>query len=126
MALPDFLAEAAIMKELQHPNLVQLLGVCTAEAPYFIICEFMSRGNLLDFLRQTDRQFLPQSTILNMAIQVASGMAYLESRNFIHRCGINFNTNLNKSNSFSIFYFNFNIKFKVIWPPEIVLLAMNS
>lgn len=26
MALKDFLAEAAIMKEMKHPNLVQLLG----------------------------------------------------------------------------------------------------
>lgn len=26
MALNDFLAEAAIMKDLKHPNLVQLLG----------------------------------------------------------------------------------------------------
>jgi abelson tyrosine-protein kinase 1 len=90
MALPDFLAEAAIMKELQHPNLVQLLGVCTREAPYFIICEFMSRGNLLDFLRQTGntkdgQQLLPRSALLQMAIQVAAGMAYLEARNFIHR-----------------------------------------
>lgn len=26
MALKDFLEEAAIMKEMKHPNLVQLLG----------------------------------------------------------------------------------------------------
>lgn len=28
MALKDFLEEAAIMKEMKHPNLVQLLGNC--------------------------------------------------------------------------------------------------
>lgn len=28
MALKDFLEEAAIMKEMKHPNLVQLLGRC--------------------------------------------------------------------------------------------------
>lgn len=27
MALKDFLEEAAIMKEMKHPNLVQLLGI---------------------------------------------------------------------------------------------------
>ena len=50
MKLSDFLEEAAIMKEMKHPNLVQLLGVCTREPPFYIITEFMSRGNLLDDL----------------------------------------------------------------------------
>uniref|UniRef100_A0A1I8C3K1 Tyrosine-protein kinase n=1 Tax=Meloidogyne hapla TaxID=6305 RepID=A0A1I8C3K1_MELHA len=85
MALPDFLAEAAILKELHHENLVELLGVCTREAPYFIICDFMSRGNLLDFLRQSEKEDLPCEKLLHMSTQVAAGMAYLESRNFIHR-----------------------------------------
>jgi len=43
MALPDFLAEATIMKDLHHQSLVQLLGVCTREAPFFIITEYMSK-----------------------------------------------------------------------------------
>uniref|UniRef100_A0A183C8P9 non-specific protein-tyrosine kinase n=1 Tax=Globodera pallida TaxID=36090 RepID=A0A183C8P9_GLOPA len=85
MALPDYLAEAEIMKGLNHPNLVQLLGVCTREAPYFILTEFMSRGNLLDFLRNSDHKRLPQPSLLHLTVQVAAGMAYLESRNFIHR-----------------------------------------
>ena len=51
MALHDFLAEAAIMKDLHHKNLVQLLGVCTREAPFYIITEYMCHGNLLDYLR---------------------------------------------------------------------------
>ncbi|VDO60126.1 unnamed protein product [Heligmosomoides polygyrus] len=52
MALHDFLAEAAIMKDLHHKNLVQLLGVCTREAPFYIITEYMCNGNLLEYLRQ--------------------------------------------------------------------------
>uniref|UniRef100_A0AC34QPU0 Tyrosine-protein kinase n=1 Tax=Panagrolaimus sp. JU765 TaxID=591449 RepID=A0AC34QPU0_9BILA len=85
MALPDFLAEAAVMKDLCHPNLVRLLGVCTREAPFYIITEYMSNGNLLEYLRKTDRSKLPPSTLMHFAIQIAAGMAYLESRNFIHR-----------------------------------------
>uniref|UniRef100_A0A0N5AST4 Tyrosine-protein kinase n=1 Tax=Syphacia muris TaxID=451379 RepID=A0A0N5AST4_9BILA len=84
MALHDFLAEAAIMKDLHHPNLVQLIGVCTREPPFYIITEYMNKGNLLDYLRKCERKLSP-TVLMYMATQIASGMAYLESRNFIHR-----------------------------------------
>jgi abelson tyrosine-protein kinase 1 len=85
-ALHDFLAEAAIMKDLRHDNLVQLLGVCTRDAPYYIITEYMSAGALLDYLRaHTNRPALTAPILLHMAVQIADAMAYLEARHFIHR-----------------------------------------
>ncbi len=85
MKLSDFLEEAAIMKEMKHPNLVQLLGVCTREPPFYIVTEFMSRGNLLDYLRGTDRNDLSHVVVLYMSTQIAAAMSYLERRNYIHR-----------------------------------------
>ncbi|KYO18877.1 tyrosine-protein kinase FRK [Alligator mississippiensis] len=81
----DFLREAQIMKNLRHPKLIQLYAVCTLEDPIYIITELMRHGSLLEYLQKDagSQIHLPQQT--DMAAQVASGMAYLESQNYIHR-----------------------------------------
>ncbi|XP_068694926.1 tyrosine-protein kinase ABL1-like [Montipora foliosa] len=85
MEVDEFLKEASVMKEIKHPRLVQLLGVCTREPPFYIITEFMPCGNLLDYLRSSASKDLNAVTLMYMATQVADAMSYLESMNFIHR-----------------------------------------
>merc|ERR1712141_274863 len=80
----DFLKEAQIMKKLRHPKLIQLYAVCTLEGPIYIITELMRNGSLLEYLQGKGRTLkLPQ--LIDMAAQIAAGMAYLESQNYIHR-----------------------------------------
>ena len=80
----DFLTEAQIMKKLRHPKLTQLYAVCTLEEPIYIITELMKYGSLLEYLQGKGKLLkLPQ--LIDMSAQVAAGMAYLESQNYIHR-----------------------------------------
>ncbi|XP_060529879.1 tyrosine-protein kinase Src42A isoform X1 [Cylas formicarius] len=80
----DFLAEAQIMKKLRHPKLIQLYAVCTVEEPIYIITELMRNGSLLEYL-QGKGKGLKLQQLIDMAAQIAAGMAYLESQNYIHR-----------------------------------------
>lgn len=81
----DFLREAQIMKRLRHPKLIQLYAVCTMEEPIYIITELMKNGSLLEHLQKDKGATLGISDQIEMAAQVAAGMAFLELQNYIHR-----------------------------------------
>ncbi|KAM7376500.1 hypothetical protein PAMP_006228 [Pampus punctatissimus] len=84
MSVEAFLAEANMMKNLQHPRLVRLFAVVTQE-PIYIVTEYMENGSLVDYLKTTEGSSLPMNTLIDMASQVADGMAFIEQRNYIHR-----------------------------------------
>ena len=84
MSASEFLQEAELMIRLRHPKLIQLYAVCTKEEPIYIVTELMKHGSLLEYLRNEGRS-LEMTQLVDIAAQVASGMAYLEEQSFIHR-----------------------------------------
>uniref|UniRef100_A0AAY5EYF3 Activated CDC42 kinase 1 n=1 Tax=Electrophorus electricus TaxID=8005 RepID=A0AAY5EYF3_ELEEL len=82
-ALDDFICEVNAMHSLDHQNLIRLYGVVLTH-PMKMVTELAPLGSLLDRLRKNQGHFLI-STLCQYAIQIANGMAYLESKRFIHR-----------------------------------------
>ncbi|XP_078524575.1 megakaryocyte-associated tyrosine-protein kinase [Lissotriton helveticus] len=79
-----FLAETAVMTKVQHKNLVRLLGVILHNGLY-IVMEYMSKGNLVNFLRTRGRSVIHNRQLLEFSLNIAEGMDYLESKKLVHR-----------------------------------------
>uniref|UniRef100_G1T1B6 receptor protein-tyrosine kinase n=1 Tax=Oryctolagus cuniculus TaxID=9986 RepID=G1T1B6_RABIT len=89
----DFLKEIKIMSRLKDPNIIRLLAVCITDDPLCMITEYMENGDLNQFLSRHEPPSscagnVPTVSYTNlkfMATQIASGMKYLSSLNFVHR-----------------------------------------
>lgn len=91
----DFLKEVKILSRLKDPNIIRLLGVCVSSDPLCMVTEYMECGDLNQYL--SHRVLLDKSgpshntptisypALISMASQVASGMKFLSSLNFVHR-----------------------------------------
>uniref|UniRef100_A0A3P8ZNP6 Tyrosine-protein kinase n=1 Tax=Esox lucius TaxID=8010 RepID=A0A3P8ZNP6_ESOLU len=81
-----FIAEASVMTQLRHNNLVQLLGVIVEErGSLYIVTEYMAKGSLVDYLRSRGRTVLGGDCLLKFSLDVCEAMEYLEANNFVHR-----------------------------------------
>ncbi|CAK8691292.1 unnamed protein product [Clavelina lepadiformis] len=84
MSSDAFLEEARIMKKLIHGKLVCLYGVVSTE-PIYIVTEFMCHGSLLHYLKDGFGKNSILVDHIDIAAQVAAGMAFLERNSYIHR-----------------------------------------
>ena len=46
-----FLSETEVMKRLNHPNLVKMLGVCIEKSPFYLVQELCNKGDLKNHLK---------------------------------------------------------------------------
>ncbi|XP_071358872.1 ephrin type-A receptor 6-like isoform X2 [Trachinotus anak] len=80
----DFLREASIMGQFDHPNIIRLEGVVTKSRPVMIVVEYVENGSLDSFLRQHDGHFTVIQ-LVGMLRGIASGMKYLSDMGYVHR-----------------------------------------
>lgn len=80
----DFKREVDLMTDLRHPNIICLLGVILKGEPMCMLFEYMTQGDLHEFLichsprsdvplNNATGKILEQPEFLHIALQIASG-----------------------------------------------------
>ncbi|XP_028981961.1 uncharacterized protein LOC107038367 [Diachasma alloeum] len=92
----DFKREVDLMTDLRHPNIICLLGVILKGEPMCMLFEYMTQGDLHEFLichsprsevtlNNASEKVLEQAEFLHISLQIASGMEYLAGHHYVHR-----------------------------------------
>ena len=86
-ALRSFLSEVNIWRQLRHPCVCALLGVCMFDGRPSMVLEYMTGGSLHDLLHNPTDAGGPLDTALltRIVAEVASGVAYLHANGVMHR-----------------------------------------
>ncbi|XP_026118203.1 protein-tyrosine kinase 2-beta-like [Carassius auratus] len=78
-----FMSEAMIMKKLDHPHIVRLVGIIE-EDPVWIVMELYQYGELGNYLMENKHKLTSVILIL-FSLQISKALAYLEGINMVHR-----------------------------------------
>jgi activated CDC42 kinase 1 len=84
----EFLKEASIMHNIDHPNIVRFFGVVlpNVEGSLMLVTELAPLRSLLECLKEPSlRSSFPVLTLCDFAYQICDGMQYLEANRLIHR-----------------------------------------
>ncbi|XP_059076328.1 wall-associated receptor kinase-like 2 [Cryptomeria japonica] len=74
----DFLNEVTILSQINHRNIVKILGCCIQTILPMLVSEFVPNGTLFEHL-QPKEGCLPWASRLQIAIETAEALAYLHS-----------------------------------------------
>lgn len=84
----DFKREIELISDLKHENIVCIFGVVLNKEPFCMLFEYMSNGDLHEFLianSPNENKSLTQLEFLRIALQISEGMEYLSGHHYVHR-----------------------------------------
>ncbi|KAK9924380.1 hypothetical protein M0R45_032750 [Rubus argutus] len=86
-ASKEFLAELNVLTRVHHMNLVRLIGYCV-KGSLFLVYEYIDNGDLSQHLRGSERDPIPWSNRVQIALDSARGLEYIHEHTvpvYIHR-----------------------------------------
>jgi len=88
----DFLQEAKLLANFDHPNIVHLIGICLDRGSTLIVMEMMLGGDLIRYMQENTPKSavgnpdeLNYDDLLKICLDIVNGCCYLEELDYIHR-----------------------------------------
>lgn len=78
-----FRREGKALRQLAHPNIVQLLATDEKEGHHYLVMELVEGGDLLGFLHDTPQP--PLNDVLSIALDLSDALARAHRLNILHR-----------------------------------------
>ncbi|XP_074569722.1 putative serine/threonine-protein kinase PBL18 isoform X2 [Curcuma longa] len=75
----EWLTEVNYLGQLQHPNLVKLIGYCSEGENRLLVYEYMAKGSLENHLFKRSAQPLDWATRIKVAVGAARGLSFLHN-----------------------------------------------
>lgn len=85
--MQKFVKEMQVLDQVRHPNLILLMGICVDKPNFCLVSELVNNCSLFQALHKRKDHILNLNERLNIAIQMAQGLAYLHTNNppILHR-----------------------------------------
>ncbi|EFW98602.1 serine/threonine-protein kinase [Grosmannia clavigera kw1407] len=81
--MAKIMREVNILRQLNHPNIVQLHKMEESEHHYGIVLEYASGGELFDYI--LNHRYLKDHAARRLFAQLISGVGYLHKKGIVHR-----------------------------------------
>lgn len=75
--------EIAILKTVDHPNIIKLFDCYYDNNYYYMVEEYCSAGDLYDYIRK--QKFFSEKKAANIMFQLLSAVNYLHKKHIVHR-----------------------------------------
>lgn len=82
-ALERFRREAELLRQLNHPNIIQVVATLEQDAQTYIVMEYADGGSLNDLLRREHP--LPIGQVLSIALDIADALTRVHRLGVLHR-----------------------------------------